>query len=904
MLILYRVIAAMFVVAPGQTSSGPAGTIKPDWWSFKPLSQPKIPVVKNKLWVKSPIDAFVLKELEKHNLNPAPPADKPTLIRRATYDLIGLPPTPEEIRAFVSDTSPNSFEKLIDRLLASPHYGERWGRHWLDVARFSESHGYEYDRLRPNAWRYRDYVIESLNSDIPYNQFLKEQVAGDLLDSSEHGVIATGFLVSGPHDEAAFVSSSPLVKSRARQEEMEEMVGLVGQSALGLTVNCARCHDHKFDPIPQRDYYRMKAALDGVLPGDRDLISSANRTKNAETSRQLKNAIANLQSRIQSVYNEASLRLSKNSLKERKPIGPHPIYQWNFADWQPDSKPLLNVTLKGSAKIQNAALSLDGNGSYAITLPTNTPIAAKTLEAWVSIDDLNQRGGSILTLESDEGKQFDGIVYGEQEPTHWMAGSEFFHRTRPVGGPPENAKPEEIVHIAITYSMAGSVTVYRNGMQYGQTYNIPGADGKLVTYPPNISRILIGLRHTGSTGYFKGKIYGAKIYSYALNSVEIKNSFTAGYDVVSPTEIEAAMSPDEKGLYLNLKGELKLLSESLSKLETPQLTYSAISSKPEVTHILARGDQSQPREAVSSGGIEAIRTLPADLKVSPEAGDPERRLRFAEWLTDDRNPLPARVMANRIWMYHFGNGIVNTPNDFGFNGDKPSHPELLDWLSTRFQSGTNGSTPWSIKSLHKLIMLSNTYRQSSTFNAEAAKLDSEDRLLWRFAPHRLEGEAIRDSMLSISGKLNNAIYGPSFQPFDIVTFGSAFYVQKDLDTPEMQRRSIYRINVQSAKSPFLSALDCPDPSTKTPRRSISTTPIQALELMNNSFVDRSCKALANWISQSTSKPSDQILKAFELTLGRYPTATEMADQLKFVADHKLENLCWILFNSTEFLYVR
>ncbi len=588
----------------GSSSSQPAGL-----WSIRPLVRPKVPDLRETDRASDPIDVFILDRLHRDGLTPAPPADRLTLVRRATFDLTGLPPTPEEIDAFLDDRSPLAYERLIDRLLASPHYGERWGRHWLDVARFSESHGFEYDHIRDNAWRYRDYVIASLNTDRPYTRFVQDQVAGDVLEpDNPRAIAATGFLVAGPFDEANQAQQSATMRRRAREEELEDMVSAVGQTFLGLTINCARCHDHKFDPIRQRDYYRVKAALEGVLHGDRPL---------------------------------------------------------------------------------------------------------------------------------------------------------------------------------------------------------PGAA--------------------------KGTV-----------------------------------------------------------------AYAACPQVPPPTFVLARGDIEKPGEKVAAGGIASVRSPSPDFGLATDAPESVRRRRLAEWLADPSNPLMARVIVNRVWHYHFGAGLVATPNDFGRNGEVASHPELLDWLAADFLD--HGA---SLKALHRRIMLSDAYRRSSRFDPRAAAVDSEARLLWRYPIRRLEAEVVRDAMLQASGLLNPRMAGPSFRPFTVTNFNSSFYNLADFAGPEYDRRTVYRININSAKDPLLETLDCPDPSVKVPRRAVTTTPLQALSLMNDPFVLRQAAAMARRVREDAGcDPASQVVRAYWLALGRPPRPEEGRRAVALVADAGLRELCWTLFNASEFLYVR
>ena len=552
------------------------------------------------------LDDFITARLAQEGLALSTEADRPTLLRRLNFDLIGLPPSPEEIDAFVNDTSPKAFEMAVDRLLASPHYGERWGRHWLDVVRYTESNGFEFDRLRPNAWHYRDYVIKSFNDDKPYDRFVKEQIAGDVLEPvTSEGIVAASLLVCGPWDASSAIQTNPTQKLIAREDELEDMVAAVEQTFLGLTVNCARCHDHKFDAISQMEYYRIKSVFEGVKHGER---------------------------------------------------------------------------------------------------------------------------------------------------------------------------------------AAG---------------NIPA--------------------------------------SYVGTRVE-----------------------------------------------------------PEPTRLFKRGEVTSPQEVVTPGALAAVAGLNPDFEMPSNAPEAQRRLKFADWLGDPRNPLTARVMVNRAWQYHFGQGLVTTPNDLGVNGGRPSHPELLDWLAVKFiQSG------WSVKALHRLIINSATYRQGSDGNDKAASLDADNLLLWRYNPRRLEGEALRDAMLAVSGQLNPAMGGPSFQPFTITEFNAAFYHLFDRGGPEFNRRTVYRVNVNSGKDPLLDAFDCPDPSVKTPRRGMTTTPLQALELMNNSFVLRQARMLGERsLVTCNHDVSAAIPMIYRLALGRRPTAEEALRAEKVAQERGPTSLCWALLNSTEFVYVR
>jgi hypothetical protein len=873
-----------------------------DWWSLQPLRRPDLPLVKRREWVRNPIDAFILAGLEKQALTPTSPAERAVLLRRVTFDLHGLPPTAAEIDAFVNDRSGDAWEKVIGRLLASPRYGERWGRHWLDVARFGESQGFERDKLRDNSWPYRDYVIRAFNEDKPFPQFIREQIAGDVLQpASPDGIVATGFLVAGPWDEVGHGSVSPQVRVRTREEELEDMVGTVAQTFLGLTANCARCHNHKFDPIPQKDYYRLKAVFEGVRPGDRPILTPEQVRQREAESGALTKKIAELEKELAALEDVGRVKLGKTRGEGVVKGLPTPLARWTFQDGPRDTLGAMHGTLQGGATIVNGRLRLNGKDAFLRTAPLSKPVREKTLEAWVSLANLTQRGGSILTLESRDGIVFDGIVFGERQPGKWIAGSTGFQRTRDLSGEAETGKPTDLVHLAIVYAADDSIAVYRNGAPYAPPY-VPGTgEAALRTYPAGEGRVLIGMRHTGGgSPYFAGEIAEARLYDRALTPAEVSASFRAGLNRVPLEEILIALTAEQRLQHKGLREDLDRRRTALKPLAGGQLVYAANPTTPGPTHVLTRGDPDKKAEQVSAGGLSALKTLPADFGLGFDAPEAARRRGFADWLAHPDNPLPARVMVNRIWHYHFGKGLVASPNDFGFNGARPTHTELLDWLAVEFRE-----RGWSVKQLHRLILLSATYQQSSKPNDKAAAVDADNHLLWRFSPRRLEGEAVRDAMLFVSGQLNEERGGPSFRPFTVQVFNSNFYTLTDPIGPEYNRRTVYRMNVNSAKNPLLDAFDCPDPSTKTPRRSVTTTPLQALGLMNNSFILRQAKYFSERVrKEAGDEGARQLTMAYRMALGRSPNEKEATRAGALVKEHGLEQLCWVLFNATEFLYLR
>jgi len=865
-------------------------------WSLKPLTLPKVPGEGS-----DPIDNLIRQNLFENNLAPSPEADRQTLIRRLSFDLVGLPPSPEEIEAFVSDKSPNAYSLLVDRLLASPHYGQRWGRHWLDIARYTESQGFEYDRIRDNAWHYRDYVIKSFNDDKPYDQFMKEQIAGDAIEPiTTEGIIATSLLVCGPWDQAGNGQQNKTQRAITREDELEDLIGVVGQSFLGLTINCARCHAHKFDPIPHDEYYRIKSVFEGVKHGERSIATAEEVVAHNQLRKNLESEIAEANKKMNQIESEGAKQAIANRPAGTRELGPVPFAKWSFNETVVGDIP---GELKGDAVIktsssESSVLSLPKTGSFFQSATLTKEIREKTLEVWVALASLEQGGGAAISIETGDGRTFDAIVFGEQEPKKWTSGSEGFNRTQVLEIPQETADASTFVHLAIAYASDNSISLYRNGEPLGKPYT---PKSPLQTFKAGDARVLLGLRHTGGgRPWLLGEIKQAALYDRALSNDEVSASFRAGGLSATKQEILASLNPEQATAHSDALASLKRSQKALSTMPKLPVSYVGVRVQPPVTKRLKRGDVNSPDEDVTPGALSAIFDLEPDFGLAADAPEKERRLKFAAWLADPKNPLPARVMANRVWHLHFGQGLVATPNDFGISGDRPSHPELLDWLAVKFiESG------WSVKALHRLIANTATYRQTSAPRDSAVAIDSDNRLVWRFAPRRLEAEAVRDAMLFASGQLNPNGGGPSFRPFTTTEFNATFYTPVDREEPEFNRRTVFRINVNSGKDPLLDSFDCPDPSVKTPRRGVTTTPLQALELMNNAFIQRQSKHLAERsINIAKQDVRVAIETAYLLTLGRKPSEDEAKRAEAATIDRGLANVCWALFNSTEFIYVR
>jgi hypothetical protein len=609
-----------------------------NWWSLQPVRRSMPPLIRgpDAAWVRMPIDAFILAKLKQNGLNPAPPVERASLIRRVTMDLTGLPPTPEAIHAFVADRAPQAYEALVDRLLASPQYGERWGRHWLDVVRFGESQGYETNLPRPSAWPYRDYVIRAFNRDTPFPRFVFEQLAGDVLAAAlepparpgaGHGEAAlpgadwltqaaTGFLVGGTHDIVGNQTVEGMLQQRA--DDLDDMIAATCTAFLGLTVQCARCHDHKFDPISQRDYYGLQAVFAGVNHGEREMPVRA---------------------AVQ---------------RPRKP-------------------------------------------------------AAAPARATIKV--------------------------------------------------------------------------------YAGTFSQPGP-----------------------------------------------------------------------------------------------------------THLLRRGDPLKKGRELSPSGLEAV--APA-FHLVPGAPEAARRAGLAEWIADPANPLPARVMVNRLWQYHFGRGIVATPSDFGASGAPPSHPELLDWLAARYVA-----VGWQLKPIHRLIVLSATYQQTWRLDQAAVSIDRDNRLLWRMTPRRLEAEAIHDAILFTSGRLDARMGGRGYNIWENNTNYVAVYKPRAELGADTLRRMVYQFKPRSQPDPTFGAFDCPDAAMVAPRRNVSTTALQSLNLLNSHFVVQQAAAFSERLERDAgTDPGRQSERGFLLAFGRAPSAGERNAAAALIRSHGAAAFCRALYNANEFVYV-
>jgi mono/diheme cytochrome c family protein len=822
---------------PDEAASDEATPAAKSHWAFRPVARPPVPVTPYP--ARNDVDRFIGAELERKKLTPSPEADRRALMRRLAFDLLGLPPTPEEVDAFLADARPEAYEQLVERFLASPHYGERWARHWLDVVRFAETTGFEVNTPRPNAWPYRDYVIRAFNDDKPYDRFVLEQLAGDALGEDA----ATGFLVAGPDDKVK--SPDPVLTANQRADELHDMVSTTGSTFLGLTVGCARCHNHKFDPIPQTDYYAVKAVFEGVLHGDRKMRTptiTAEERELAERRRRLTVIDAKLAEfePLADPTGTAALRAPVHARLNVERFAATPAKRLRFTITKTTgAEPCIDEleVYTAEAAPRNIALANAGTVARASSVFPNSDIHRLehlndgqygNSRSWIS----NERGQGWLELDFSNIVAISRVVWGRDREQKF-------------------------------------------------------ADRLAIEYRVEVA--------TGSNDW------------HVVAASVDRAPFVAGQ---KPAPFFAGLSPAELAEAKKLVAERAEHESRITELGKAPMIYGGLFTRnPTPTHRLHRGDPMAPREVVEPGalGVVAIKCAAGDQADSQRSDaekgsfsdDQRRRLALARWITDPANPLTARVMVNRIWQYHFGEGLVSTASDLGANGGRPTHPGLLDWLAAEFIA-----RGWSVKAMHRLIVNSATYRQSSAPRPTCQAVDADARLLWRFPPRRLEAEPIRDLMLAVSGKLDLRMGGPGFSVFEPNDNYVRVYAPRKEFTPNEWRRMVYATVVRQRPDGVFGAFDCPDGGQIAPKRTRSTTPLQALNLLNSGFVMQQAGFLAERLqTEAGSDPGAEVQRAFKLAFNRSPDAEELGAATRLVREHGLMAFCRALFNANEFVYV-
>ncbi len=805
----------------------PAGDPPPlkgtDHWAFQPVVRPTVPNQSGGTDA-NPVDAFLAAALAEKRLEFSPEAEPRALIRRVSFDLVGLPPTPEEIAAFEAACrdaggTDGPYAELVGRLLASPHYGERWARHWLDVVRFAESDGFEMNRARPNAWPYRDWVIEALNADMPFDRFVREQIAGDSLGADA----ATGFLVGGAKDRVA--SPDPVLTANQRADELHDIVSTTASAFLGLTVGCARCHDHKFDPVPQADYYRLKAVFEGVQHGERPLETFAER-----------------RSRLRSVaVVERELEAADRRLAALRPAGAvrPPVAMGKNVDRFPaTAAQYLRFTVRATAGGEPCLDELEAFDPDGVNVARDARPSASGV-----------RGGGqdpgVAVAHVNDGMYGDGQAWVSDEPgTGWVQ--------------LEFAEPLQIERVAWSCDRSPK----------------PKHANRLPTqYEVAVS--LDGSRWT------------------TVASHDDRAPVTGGE---TPADAFAGLAPEDQAVAAGLTAMVAELDKRLERLKQPRKAYLGAFRQPPTTHRFFRGDPTAPREEVAPGSLTRFG---AAWELAGDAPEAERRQALAAWIARPDNPLTARVIVNRLWQHHFGTGIVDTPSDFGVNGGRPSNQELLDWLAAELVQGG-----WRLKAIHRLIVTSRAYRQASAARPEGLAVDSDSRLLWRYPPRRLEAEPLRDAILAVSGSLDRTLGGPGFDFFEANTNYVKVYVTKTAFTAGDFRRMVYQTKPRAELDSFFGAFDCPDAGQVQPARTVSTTPLQALNMLNGEFLlDQADRFAARVEQEAGSDAARQVARAVVLAFGREATPAEIATGVDLVRGHGLPILCRSLYNASEFITI-
>ncbi|TWU25365.1 Planctomycete cytochrome C [Novipirellula galeiformis] len=930
-------------------------------WSFRRVTRPV---------TADNIDGFIRHKLSTIGLSPSPQADRRVLIRRLYLVMLGLPPTPEQVDAFVNDPEEHAWGNLVDRVLASQHYGERWASHWLDLVRFAETHGFEMNRERPTAWRYRDWVIGSLNDDKPYDQFVREQIAGDAMGSA----IGTAFLVAGPVDQVK--SPDAKLLQMQRMNELDDMINTCGTAFLGLTTGCARCHNHKFDPITQKDYYAMQAVFAGVQHGDGVIpLSEQSKQKLAEIEHEiqgLEDSLAKfVRGRNSSLFAiddaEAEPRVTPSGVAaDLGGVSPNlggGRYTWwknefkkEVVHYQPNQRGRYRIWLSWGAgfkshttdaryilqsgtgrteiaKIDQQRLA-DGSGQ-----PTGVKLWSGLYDAGVHWIEPNDR----IVLEGGENGSAitsDVIVFqavSEDSGTASHAPRESVKATHNIERFP--ARQAKYVRFWIDATNGSEPCIDELEIFSGELNVALASSGAIATSSGDFKHPIHKLTQINDGQYGNQRSWIAAAESGGWVQIELPAVTTIDriewardregqYQdrLAIEYRIECASDPGHWELLASSADRLtpsKSTNQSpyvftgfpesdvqqgqawLERLEQIQAERAELQSttkawigrfkQPGPTYRLYRGEPDAKRDRVGPDGIAVFASLDLPLD-TPEQ---QRREAFADWVTSKENPLTARVIVNRLWQFHFGVGIVDTPSDFGLNGTAPTHPELLDWLAVELME-----SEWSLKHLHRLILNSHTWQQSSRPTPQGLNVDANARLLWRFPTRRLEAEGIRDSMLAASGSLDLAkLGGPGFSGFEVELENVRHYHPKSVYGPEDWRRMIYMTKVRQEREPVFGAFDCPDASMVTPKRSRSTTPLQALNLLNSPFVMQQTGILATRLQQEADSIPAQITRAWQLCFQRRPSQQEIRDSTRFIEQHGLDQFTRVILNSNEFVFI-
>jgi hypothetical protein len=783
-------------------------------WSFQPLKKAAPPARKDGTKFGNPIDSFVLSKLQQSGLTPSAPADRRTLLRRLYLDLTGLPPSPDELDSFAIDKDPQAYKKRVELLLASPRHAERWARHWLDTVRFAESNGFETNTNRPNAWPYRDWVIKSFWNDLPYDEFVMKQIAGDVLGAPE----ATGFLVGGPWDQVK--SPDPVLTAQQRADELHDMVGTTGSAFMGLTLGCARCHNHKFDPISQVDYHAVTAALAGTRHGEAAMPPT-------DTARP----------RLEALRRErTSLELSLVSLEAR--ARPAVSHLANTDSFKAVPARYVRMTITRSS---GAEPCIDEFEVFDVNGKNIAHGSAVTVS------------GTLAGFAIHQAKHLVDGVYGNDHS--WIsnqanAGSLMI----------DLGILATIKEVRWSRDRSGNARTFTDRVPEQYTIEVSTDSQKWQTVASSVDRLPRGRKPT--------------------------------VQQAGPPLTSAEIAVLEK-----INKQIQIITDEEKTLTGGARVYAGTFTEPGPLRRFNRGDPTQPQEVVTAGVIKAL-TGSTTIEMT-SMSEPQRRLALARWIASPNNPLTARVIVNRLWQHHFGEGLVSTSSDFGRNGAAPSHPELLDFLASQLIANK-----WSLRSIHSMIVTSATYQQSSDIRREAMDKDAGNRLLWRYQPRRLEAEAIRDGILAVSGNLDLTMFGPGFDLFEPNSNYVKVYTPKKTFGPAEWRRMIYQSKPRMQLDDIFGNFDCPDAGQIAPKRSRSITPLQALALLNSPFMAQQSDLLAKRLEREAPDSSSRINRLFQLINGRDPENDEKEGALDLVNHSGLPSLCRAMLNSSEWLFIR
>lgn len=834
------------------------------FWSLRPVIAATPPDANDapRGWSQNPVDRFLWSKLREHDLQPNSPADPRTFIRRATFDLWGLPPAPAEVEAFEHDCRQSrqdpadplpaaAVDRLIERLLQSPRYGERWGRHWLDVIRFGESRGYERNEIITNLWPFRDYVIRSLNEDKPFDQLILEHLAGDIAGKDQPEIeIGSAFLVAGPYDDVG--NQDPVAAAQIRADQMDEMIRATSEAFLGLTMGCARCHDHKFDPLTQHDYYALYATFAGTVHGPREVSTAEARAQRA--------------ARLEPLEKERA-RLSAEQKK----------LEADLAD-------------RGKHRETEAARqwTRPRHSRYG-TEETFEPHEARYVRLAVEDSD---------NVETSSTFRIDEFEVWTDEPT-----------SRNVALAASGATAAGASRDAKDFADAYSAALTIDG-RFGERWISPGPEHQLLITlrePVRIRRVYFSSDRPRALADDHQLTVGAGEYRVetSLDGMIWRTVASSADREPKAERLRLArlrkfvMTEEDRTTLNRLAGELAQIDRQIA--DVPALPVWWVGTHKPVTepqHVYLGGNPQRRGDVAKPSSLAVLSSLASAYTQDSTVDEGARRVALAQWLTAGDNPLTPRVLANRVWHYHFGRGLVETPSDFGYMGSRPTHPELLDWLATELRRGG-----WKLKPLHRLIMTSQAYQQSGQWREEPAREDADSRYLWRFPPRRLAAEEIRDTLLSIAGKLDTTMGGPGFRLYEYQQDNVATYVPLDEPGPETYRRSIYHHTARAARVDVLTDFDCPDPAFAEPRRAATTTPLQALTLMNHRFSLDMVNALCERLQREETDPRNQVQSAFELAFSRPPSEQERDAATQLIAAHGLRAFCRALLNANELIHV-